>query len=561
MLKRMSLVFTLLMALVGIIGVQAQAAAEPQSMAQYVPADSEMFFAFRTDGAFLDELSGIVNGVVDKLPPAIAAQAQGLDLKTLLEAQVGPLAETGVGDYVAVSVSNLGVVYDQDRSNDDEVVFYAVLDLTDRAKFEAFFEKAVPNAEKADENGATVYSNAAGARDQGNLTVQDDVAYLTNQAEMPSGDMLSTDSQFSDTLANLPESNYNLIAYIDYGSLFSAMMEQMPAQQMDIFNSMGMNLSDYGSMAFGATLLDEKSLVLDAYAPAFEGLTMEYGTLDPAFAANIPAEMSFVTHSSNLGGILDVYLDLFVTMMEASPEQNQRLNRAQINGLVQAALGVDIDSGILPWLGSDFALMADFDMSQLLDMVEAGNMDEITIDPHFAFVAAADGSEKPSEFVAAVGRLLTNQTANMPNAPEFTIESNDSGTTLIIEDVAQGSDIDLTIQMTGNADLFVVGDQATVEALLNGEGGFTESAGFVAAQKYILPNAVSIAYAGGEGWGDVITLGAIVGVMMGMPNDDQQTQLMADTLRSMYDIIDTSSISATLNEDGSQTSRLVLTLK
>jgi hypothetical protein len=236
-----------------------------------------------------------------------------------------------------------------------------------------------------------------------------------------------------------------------------------------------------------------------------------------------------------------------------------------MNGLLKVYLGVDLDTDILPWLGGDFALMADVDAQAFMEAMASNDIDmsQLPLDPRFAFVAETDGSEKPSAVVAAIGKLLTTQTKDMPGAPKFEIDSTEDATTIIIEDVAKGSGLQLNIQITGSGEFFVVGDQATVEEILSGEGGFADSAGFVEAQKYILPNASTIAYAGGEGWADLVTFGALVSRMSysNSANGDAEAELIMDVLNSVYDILGSSSISASYNEDGSQNSRMVFSLK
>ena len=569
MLKRMSLVFTLLMALVGIIGVQAQAVAEPQSMAQYVPADSEVFFAIRTDGAFLDELSGIINGVVTKLPPIISAQAQNLDLKTLLEAQVGSLAETGVGDYVAVSMSNTVVLYDQDNTNDDDIVFYVVVDLNDRAKFEALFEKSVPNAQKTAENGATVYSGPEGSSDQGRLIVQDNLAYLTNTTAVPSGNMLSSDGLFANTIASLPEPSYNFLVYADFGPLFEALMTQMPAQSTEMFDMMGVDFTQMGPVAMGGTILDGKALVIDSYSPSFTAMMPMTGMVDPEFATNIPAGFSFMVHGTDIKTSANAGLDFIYKANEAQGGSNPIPSREELNSQLKTFLGIDIDNDILGWMTGDYALVADLDMMAALDAMDSGNLTDITLAPRFAFIVEGDASEKPAKVAQVIGNLLVAQTKDIPDAPKITLTTEDSLTTVIIEDVplSQNPEILVDIEIAGNGDVFVVGDQETVEAILSGEGDrLTGDASFVDAQKYILPNASNIAYAGGEGWGDLITLGGTLAAVSSIStsNEDDvkaQMQMMASVFRSGYDIINSSSISVSYNADGSQLSRVVLTLK
>ncbi|NJR12662.1 hypothetical protein HC776_01940 [bacterium] len=240
-------------------------------------------------------------------------------------------------------------------------------------------------------------------------------------------------------------------------------------------------------------------------------------------------------------------------------------SREELNEQLKTFLGLDLDNDILGWMGGDYALVADLDMMAVLDMVESGAMRDLTLDPRLPSSSKANDSDKPAKSHRCSVICWSARTKNMQDAPKISLTTEDGFTTVIIEDVplSPNPEILLDIQMTGNGEFFLVGDQATVESILSGDGDrLTGDASFVEAAQYILPNANSIAYAGGEGWGDLFTVAALVGISSSPgQNGNDQVQMVIDVLRASYDIIGSSSISAAYNEDGSQTSRIVLTLK
>lgn len=394
MLKRFSLTLMLLVALVGVAGVRAQDG-EPQTMAAYLPADAEFAAFARIDGDYLDTLSDVVNTVVAKFPAELTAQIPTVNLQQMLEMQVGQLEDTGIGDYVAVSISNMAVTMDREVSNDDEVRAYIVVQVADRAALEDFLSER-GNLEGEADGDWTRYPIDRTT----NLFVGNQVAYITNAEQMQlDGLPLSDDGPFSETIAQLPETNYNILVYADLGPLFAASMEMMPAESMEVFETMGMDLSEFGPIAFGATILDGRSLVIDSYVSPFPMMAAMgiSGQIDPAFAANIPAEFSFVIHGTNLQAAFDAALDSFEQTMEMTDPQ-QALSREQIDGFFQGFFGISLEEDVIAWMTGDYALVADFDMMALISDFEAGTLDEFTLDPRFAFVVEGDGSDRPQRW-------------------------------------------------------------------------------------------------------------------------------------------------------------------
>lgn len=580
MLKRVSLVFMLLMALVGITGVQAQTAA-PQTMAQYLPADADLFFAMRTDEAYMDELTGLIRTVGEKLPGSYANTLNGFNIRLLLSTQIGSLETIGVGDYVAASVSDVGLLYDRDYTNDNQVAFYGVLALTDAAKFEVFVERISPTLMKTDENGVTVYSNANGT--PGKVFITPDAAYFTNRETLPSGDRLDSSSQFNDTVSRLPEPSYNVVIYADLESIFQGSLSQMTAQDRIVLTSLGFDLENLGPIAIGGTVVDGKSLVIDAYNGALNEVMSSVSPIDSGFTAVIPSGTSYVMQATDFKTTFNTTLDLIYLQDTLRPTPTLP-SREYLNAQSKAFFGLDMDSDILDWMEGNYILIGDLNVLPLLEAQARGETVSLSQDLRFAFIVQGDGSDKPAKVVQGVGNWLVLQGQHEPSGPQATLSTTGDLTSVVIENVpvSGGADEAFTLEMAGNPDLLVFGDQVTVQAILSGTGdSLRDDPAFLEAQMYALPNASAIMYADGEGWGNFVS-GWIVAtavsevifqnVVAGLtaeqgsptptpiPTENLITPMLP-LAAAGYKVISSSSISTVVDADGAQLTRLVLTLK
>lgn len=144
----------------------------------------------------------------------------------------------------------------------------------------------------------------------------------------------------------------------------------------------------------------------------------------------------------------------------------------------------------------------------------------------------------------------------------LTEEGGVSTVTISNIELSQQPELTLDVQIVGSGDLLIIGDAATVETILSGDFESLASApNFQEAADYILPNPYSVAYAGGEGWGDLFTL-VVLGTATNSTGSmsESETETVVETLNALYTVVSSSSISTTINEDGSQLSRMVLTL-
>src|SRR5689334_13705369 len=85
-LKRLWILLVALFALGLAPAIVSAQSVTPESLAQYLPANTEFFIGLRTDEGVIDEIDAVVNNIVGKVPPALAgALPPRIGLRATLE--------------------------------------------------------------------------------------------------------------------------------------------------------------------------------------------------------------------------------------------------------------------------------------------------------------------------------------------------------------------------------------------------------------------------------------------------------------------------------------------
>lgn len=197
-MKRLFVIVTLLLALVGVPAVIQAQDVNPARLAQYFPADTQFYAAVRTDDAFITTLDGIIGGLRDKLPAALNVPKLGLRDAINMGLANGNLTLDDVrawlGDTAAFGINDLTETAQAGRTTTDTTGYF-IVEITDKAAAEAFF-KTIPgftdSMVASEEAGYTVYRRTDQPK-YGYLALNDTLLILgVNTAELPSGGLDSS---------------------------------------------------------------------------------------------------------------------------------------------------------------------------------------------------------------------------------------------------------------------------------------------------------------------------------------------------------------------------------
>lgn len=591
----------------GVFTSAAQAAqvADLAALAQYFPGDTPLFGAIRTDDTTIAELDSVLNRVLSKLPEGIAPP--DFSLQTALdqiarEAGLGDFSEmrAWLGDYAAAG----RIVTDDPSTSASEGVLF-VAQITDRAAAEAFWKGILDRSGGQDyqveESSAfTLYAIESDPPVEGGLLFTDDVMLL-GVADLPQlllarEAKLAQNTTFQETLNLLPAQQYGGLIYFDPAAL---------AEQSR--GSDGLAATLLGQQAVGFTLLDERSLVMDVASrlgdlSALENLGLSLPSLQPvspAFAANIPADVSLLAHATNIKALYDAFIETARATAEregTSPEEiEQGLN--QLTFAVRGFTGLDLEDDILSWMTGDFALFVSLDAQAITDAVMQGmrgetpRMEELPVNA--GLVIEATDPAKARALADGIARALPQLTARDENVTISQEQIGGVEVSVISAPVELEDDfkVPLDIIIGANDDVFLIATRDSATAILEGRPGFGSTPQFAEVTRTLGNAPTSLWYISGDGFGVFAGFAALT--MMGpaignvfesivadlesgqtatltpqqlqQRQDEQRRQQMEQTrqaqafLQMLTGLVSTGTIS-TYNVEGGSVARFVLTL-
>lgn len=564
--------------LVGAVAMPTAAA--PQEaltrLADYYPADTVLFFASRTDGDFIatletvtDKISGALPaGSIPDLSDSLDMAAQQIDPEGDFESVFGPW----LGDTMAFGIPEFNM-----RGSDQPVI--VALEITDADAAEAFLESsgALETYSRDEEDGYTLFSPMNRQAGQPFVILRDDIALLSINADIvATGGLqdspLSANDAFISTVNQLPASEYNMVFYNDYGQLVSAMMPTLmdnsisgsmpplPDFYSDVFDALG-------PQAYGATIIDGRSLTLDFVATftdtsvfdQFGGISTEgMEPVDPAFARFIPsgtplviqvngADRTYAAQMESLNAMFDSFMEQGVLDEDDLQEFKQGVFALETG--IRGVTGLE-PGEIFDWMTGDLAIYLGLsprasDASSIMDI-----MGDLPVD----FAVTLEATDPAA--ASAVVEGLANGLADLP-AEGLSVSREDvnGANALVFSFAGQGVPFPIELLVAANDDIFTFGTRRYVSFALNpGEGLDTDPA-YLESVGTLLPDSASILYLSGAG------LQPLADIMM-LADDSRSTERDAETLSAVLDLISSASISTNILDEGgfSSVARLVWTL-
>lgn len=507
------LILTVLLLLVGVSAVAASpiaAARYPalESLTAYFPSDALAYAALRSDGDYIESVDTVVNSVVASMRELdmIGSPSQGPDsLHALLDAMSRQFTnrnfQTAIRPWLG-DVVGAGVIPYFDRP---QVVI--VISITDQTKVVSTIEDylAEQNWIKHDESGYTQFTQN-NDYDRSTFTVFPEALLISSGhiANVETQGKYSTDLSaspyYNDTLALLPENNYDIIAYVDTPMLLATFAGQNYSYSYNSNNGLERLLTSalirlIGPTAFGFTLGDNNSLTLDA-AQAFGnkagldamGITIPGTgqTIDPDFLANIPSDSIIVAQGANLNNIYEFSRDnlaALINLFNLAPEDSvegfqaaEGLNRFP-EILFSNFTGLTYETDVQPWVSSDYAFYG-----TLNPAYNPTSYDPYVLPFEAGLIFKSSDAAAAAGFITKLARELpiTLRTLGDRGSVQVRLETLASGATGLALDIYPSyysytfdDDVQPVVQLLigANDSLVVFGTRASALRILNGEAG------------------------------------------------------------------------------------------
>ncbi len=561
----------ILVVLVGLLlsvlpaAVSATPVAELTDLAQYFPADTPVFAAFRTDDAYVETLDALAArissaipgmGVPGRLSAMLDLVAQQIDQEGDFQSVFRPW----LGDSVAFGLLSLEPAA---RGRNPE--FIVVMSVTNRAEAESFVDAFMRETDAdfsvTTEGPYTLYEvenrNVA-------VAVTDDALFLTETVGALSSlntreARLNTNTAFTDTIGALPMGDYDAVLYLDSPTLARAMFE-MGAQRNraagEMMEQMEGFLSAAAPQAVGFSLVNGSDLVIDsAQLPGDTGALEEMGFVLPTsltpvsfdFAAHVPADAPLVILGANLSETYDLMIQNLRTAMAMQAEMGNEEAEDFEQGLrfieigVRGLTGLDLEEDILGWMTGNYALFLNVNPEGI------GSVTTMPID--FGLVFEATDPAAAQAVVAGIREAVEQAEPENVTLTQETVAGVDVA---VITAEPEDEPFPVEILVGSNDEVFVIGTRnAFTAAVEPANGGLAADAGFTTAQSHFLDDTAVLFYFTPQPLESLADTLAVSG------NDEMEAG--AGFIQILTALVDSGSITATYSEDGTQ-GRFVLSL-
>ena len=512
-------IVTILIA-IGLLAMSVSAIALPGSVAAQQADDSIAAFAPDTSLIFaeleLDQSSSqwqlaaeLVErtGATDLLPMEdIRETEEGLaELGAVFDGQAGivltTFPETGA-TLDNVTDSAAGVATDPEALAEGDVPegFAVIFKPTNpQALYDAIVEMSAEDAGETEEveyNGYTirVTAPAAGSATGSAFALVDEVVVGATVAEdveaiidVVTGDTpaLDTSESFSDLRGQL-ESDVLAYGYINGPALLEGAREQDPEGLAEVPDELLVSLNAYSAFAFWA---DDPGFRLDVRANTADGSELPQAeTLDPTFAANVPADSILYAGGMNLGANATLqYLALLLAeglvgieseatpIATPDPEEYAESVFAQSEGL----LGFNIKTDFLDQMVGEWG----FGLS-------AANVTGSSADVDAVFVSETDDATSVADVTDKITAIISSQAGET-----FEVSSRDvAGSSVTVIDLGDAG-FPVVIEYGVVNDQFMVGINEGIDDFVNGpEAPLSEDANFTATMEQLPETFTAVSY-------------------------------------------------------------------
>jgi hypothetical protein len=494
-MKKLILAILLVLAL-GTVPSWAQINQESvEGMARYVPEETDVFLAIRTDDGYITTLQDLINNAITKLPPEAGMLPIDLiaQLDTAFQETDTSYAEirAWLGDYVAFGMDGFELTTDMNPDNDDKVAVYVAFAITDADALRSWISDA-PNfseLELADPiDGFDVYVN----REQDSqLSIGEDVAYLSTIGDLPRADTprLGASSGYVDAVSALPAETYNVLVYVNAEPIMSALQ----AEGDPAFELVG---EGFDNIALGLTILDGRALTIDMSQP-MEAMPM--ARINPDYARLLPQDTQLLIWGHNLSDLFNQLIDTLTTLAEQSGDNTDI--RTQLQGLL-AFTGLDFEEDVLSWMTGDFAILSGADVDLILEAI-VGQTPTFETFPFYAgLLVEATDEAKAQNFVNRLGNFLQLALSEQPDVNVTQQDINGEAVFTLTIPLEQGGGmpvLDINIDMGVSNGAFYLATRDVADFVRDGGASLADDARYQYASQFFLPETMTVLYTDDSG--------------------------------------------------------------
>lgn len=606
MMKRVGLFVLVVMLAFGTLPTMTPVAAATDletltESAQYFPAETIIWLSVRTDGAFFDELDTLVTTVREGLPPGTIPELSMRDAANEALRSMGAALDferdvrPWLGDTMSGGVLSLETAFDHDFSNDDDIPYLVVMDVTDRdlalELAETLFADGIEAGEvtRSSEDGVDLFIGVEGTNIPAYALTEDALMVAFSEDQLPLGGVdepLSESERFTETLAMLPDTAYNMVGYNNAGPATAEAMESQMGMAALLFGSMTSSITSLYRSApaqvFGLTVLDDVNLVIDMAQSPYDldalaefGVEMDYAVFQPVdadFAERIPAGTTALILGTGFGESVNAGLDAMGAGLELAiqgaftfmrfddgaseldnlPTFVTTIGRQDFRNMVTfyfaGLTGMNLEDQLLVNMNGSSATFLRAYESDVLGL---------TLDAALLFDLPED--DIADDIYENLSDALDAYDANFEREDDDIITFDEPFVDLFPPDfpdeLATADDFDLLLGIDDT--MLAFGTRPGVEFGLGLDDGATlaDDADYRAASRYLLADAETIYFFNVKSLLPLLeTLGALV-----EPYDPTSARDLRQAV-GVIGLVDSASGSAVINDDSSQVVRLVLTL-
>jgi len=338
------------------------------------PEGALMTFGMRLDDDFITELDALTTYVGGRGTPLPSELLNEIDF---LGEGFDITLRSWLGDRAAVAVYNVNLF-------NGGFGFLFAAEISDRYSAEVVFNAVASelNATITEENGVTRYDfelnsqDAAGLQPRMQIMLTDETVYIGSASRMPDATRptLGEDTTFTETMALLPEDQYNFAFYLDGQRLIDlSLFATAFADDVPLDTEQLRTLQDgLGGVVMAGTILDGDTLAIDFAQTRIDpemlaGFGIESELIAPLrykFAEQFPANTALMLHSNDVPALITgvgKFLELQEQFTTAPFSLNAILNEQieqtgvflDLATVLQTEVDPSINRDVVLWVGYD----------------------------------------------------------------------------------------------------------------------------------------------------------------------------------------------------------------